>query len=281
MVPIQYTVSDGTNTTAGVLDLDVAPLVTSPLLVPVALQTQATDIASLVASGNVEDVSATPSYTFSNLVVPTGDGTAAFNNTTAGTLTYTPPSPTFFGVVQATYTVTDGAGHSASGSIVINVEQTIQPQDDGSLTAVLGKSLTIDASRLLSNDTPAPDGLKPSIGSVGNATNGTVVLNTNGTATFTPAALGAASFQYTDTDASGDASTIATVNLIVKLATTIHWSSPQGITYGTPLSSTQLDAIPSVPGTLSYSPRAGHNPPRGLATGPQGDLHPHRYRRLH
>ncbi len=257
MVPIQYTVSDGTNTTTGVLDLEVAPLVTSPLLVPVALQTQTNDIASLVTSGNVADVSATPSYTFSNLVVPVGDGTAAFTNTTTGTLTYTPPSPTFFGVVQATYTVTDGDSHSASGSIVINVEQTIQPQPDGSLTAVLGRSLTIDASRLLANDTPAPDGLKPSIASVGDATNGTVVLNTNGTVTFTPTALGAASFQYTDTDASGDASTIATVNLIVKLATTIYWSSPQGITYGTPLSGTQLDAIPSVPGTLIYSPAPG------------------------
>ena len=156
------------------------------MLVPVALQTQTTDIASLVTSGNVVDVSATLSYTFSDLVVPTGDGTAAFTDPSKGTLTYA-PSSTFFGVVQATYTVTDGDGHSASGSIVINVEQTIQPQDDGSLTAVLGKSLTIAASRLLSNNTPSPDGLKPSIGSVGNATNGTVVLNTNKTVTFTPA----------------------------------------------------------------------------------------------
>ena len=39
--PVEYTVSDGTNSTSGVLNLTVAPLITSPLLIPVALQTAA------------------------------------------------------------------------------------------------------------------------------------------------------------------------------------------------------------------------------------------------
>ncbi len=38
---------------------------------------------------------------------------------------------------------------------------------------------------------------------------------------------------------------------------TITWSAPAAITYGTPLSATQLDATASVPGTFSYSPAAG------------------------
>ena len=38
---------------------------------------------------------------------------------------------------------------------------------------------------------------------------------------------------------------------------TITWANPVGITYGTPLSSAQLDAVASVPGTFIYSPPAG------------------------
>jgi hypothetical protein len=140
---------------------------------------------------------------------------------------------------------------------VINVEQTIQPGNDGPFTAALGMPLTIAAAQLLGNDTAAPDGLEPSIGSVGNARNGTVALNSNGSVTFTPSSLGPASFDYTDTDANSDASTIATVNLIVKRATTITWANPADITYGTPLSSTQLNATANVPGTFTYSPSAG------------------------
>jgi hypothetical protein len=257
LVPVRYTVSDGTNKTTGVLNLDVAPLITSPRLIPVALQNQPTIVSSLVASQNVQDVSSQSSYTFSNLKVPTGDGTAAFSSTATGALTYTPPTSSFFGLVQLTYTVKDGAGNSASGAVVINVEQTIQTGNDGPITAALGRPLTITAAQLLGNDTAAPDGLRPSIGSMGDAQNGTVVLNANGSVTFTPSSLGPASFEYTDTDANNDASTIATVSLIVKRATTITWANPAEITYGTPLSSTQLDATANVPGTFNYSPGAG------------------------
>jgi hypothetical protein len=257
LVRVQYGVSDGTYTTTGVLNLDVAALITSPRLIPVALQTQPTIVPSLVASQNVQDVSSQPSYTFSNLTVPTGDGTATFSSTTTGALTYAPPSSSFFGLVQLTYSVKDGAGNSASGAVVINVEQTIQTGNDGPITAALGRPLTITTAQLVGNDTAAPDGLIPSIGSVGDARNGTVVLNSNGSVTFTPFGLGPASFEYTDTDANDDASTIATVSVIVKKATTITWANPAGITYGTPLSSTQLDATASVPGTFTYSPRAG------------------------
>ena len=38
---------------------------------------------------------------------------------------------------------------------------------------------------------------------------------------------------------------------------TISWSSPAAISYGAALSSTQLDATASVPGTFAYTPAAG------------------------
>jgi len=255
--PVQYAVSDGTNSTSGVLILTVAPLTTTPLLIPVALQTQPTNVPSLVASGNVRDISSNPSYTFSNPIVAPGDGTVQLTNATTGALTYTPPSASFFGVVQVTYTVTDGANNSASGNVIINVEQTIQPKNDGPILAVAGKPLTIPAYQLLGNDVAAPNGLIPSIGSVGNAKNGTVVLNSDGSVTFTPTSPGQASFTYTDTDAENDASLVATVTLNVKLGTTITWANPKGIVYGTALSSAQLNATASVPGTFTYAPAAG------------------------
>ena len=72
--PVQYKVTDGTYSTIGVVSLSVAPLITTPLLIPVALQTQPTNVPSLVASGNVQDIASTPSYTFTATTVPFGDG---------------------------------------------------------------------------------------------------------------------------------------------------------------------------------------------------------------
>jgi hypothetical protein len=256
-VSVQYTVSDGTNSTTGVLNIDVAPLVTIPYVVPEALQTQPTTVPSLVSSNSVQDISSNPSYTFSDPVVPPGDGSAQFTNATTGVLSYDPPFSSFFGVAQVTYTVTDGAANVAKGTIVIDVQQTIRPANDGPITAAMGRPLVIAASELLGNDVAAPDGLKPEIGSVGNPTNGTVVRNADGSVTFTGTALGPASFQYTDTDADNDVSTVATVTLIVKQATTISWAIPADIVYGTALSGAQLDATASVPGTLIYTPAAG------------------------
>jgi Beta-propeller repeat len=45
--------------------------------------------------------------------------------------------------------------------------------------------------------------------------------------------------------------------ILINGTPTVTWGSPQSITYGTPLSSTQLNATASVPGTFSYSPAAG------------------------
>jgi hypothetical protein len=218
------------------------------------LETQPTNVPSVVASGDVQDVNSNPAFTFSNPVIAPGNGTAQFTNTTTGALTYTLPSSSFFGVVQVGYTVADGAGNSTSGEIVINVEQTIQPKNDGPIAAVVGQPLIIPASQLLSNDIAAPNGLTRSIGSVGNAVNGTVVLNANGSVTFTPPSKGPASFAYIDTDAESDASTVATVTLNAKLGTTVYWANPADIVYGTPLSNAQLNATASVPGAFLYSP---------------------------
>src|SRR6202020_1313792 len=49
-------------------------------------------------------------------------------------------------------------------------------------------------------------------------------------------------------------------------APVITWSNPAGITFGTALSATQLNATASVAGTLVYTPAAGNIPAAGTDT---------------
>ncbi len=59
----------------------------------------------------------------------------------------------------------------------------------------------------------------------------------------------------------------ATVTLLVNQATPkLSWSTPKAITYGTVLSSTQLNATANVAGTMTYSPAAGTTPSVGTDT---------------
>ena len=44
---------------------------------------------------------------------------------------------------------------------------------------------------------------------------------------------------------------------VAQATPTITWANPAGITYGTALSGTQLDATANVPGTFTYTPAAG------------------------
>jgi len=64
--------------------------------------------------------------------------------------------------------------------------------------------------------------------------------------------------EFTPNDPLDYLSATATVSLTVnKVATTVTWSSPAAIPYGTALSSAQLNATASVPGTFAYSPAQG------------------------
>jgi hypothetical protein len=86
----------------------------------------------------------------------------------------------------------------------------------------------------------------------------------NATNCATSATLAAATYSgiyatFTDSDGNYLGSTSTdTVSLTVNKANpTVTWAAPAAINYGTPLSSTQLDAKASVAGTFAYSPVAG------------------------
>jgi hypothetical protein len=75
------------------------------------------------------------------------------------------------------------------------------------------------------------------------------------------------SVTFTPTDTTNYSTATKTVQLTVSQATpTITWSNPAGITYGTALSPTQLNATASVPGSFAYTPAAGSIPTAGTDT---------------
>src|SRR4029077_9116247 len=64
------------------------------------------------------------------------------------------------------------------------------------------------------------------------------------------------SFTPTDT-ANYNAATASVAITVLKATPTITWATPASIVYGTALSTTQLNATASVPGTFVYTPPAG------------------------
>ena len=87
-----------------------------------------------------------------------------------------------------------------------------------------------------------------------------------GTFTYTPSAgtvltagsgqTLSVSFTPTDTTDYTTATATATIN-VAKATPSIPWTNPADITYGTALSSAQLDATASVAGTFTYTPAPG------------------------
>jgi N-acetylneuraminic acid mutarotase len=77
------------------------------------------------------------------------------------------------------------------------------------------------------------------------------------TASYTPDTAGASTYN----SATGTAAVTVTL-----APPTITWAAPAAITYGTALTSTQLNATASVPGSFTYSPAAGTTPAVGKDT---------------
>ncbi|MBN3925715.1 tandem-95 repeat protein, partial [Nostoc sp. NMS4] len=123
------------------------------------------------------------------------------------------PNANFNGADSFTFTVADGNG----GKITSTFNLNIKPVNDAPvaandlLTTAFNTALSIPASTLLANDTDI-DNSNPSITGVSGATNGTAVLNYNGTQNnstddfivFTPinGFSGNANFNYTISDGS-------------------------------------------------------------------------------
>ena len=234
-------------------------------------------------SGNVA-LNDTPSGDGGNvwsLTTPATGGTAVVDP--AGTYTYT-PNANFNGSDSFSYTITDLDGDTSTAIVAI----TVTAIDDVPLavadTLTVAEDSGINSGNLATNDTPSGDGGNVWSLTTG-ATNGTAVVNPNGTFTYTPNANynGVDSFSYTITDIDGDVSTALvaiTVTLIddVPLAVydTLTVAEDSGLTNGSLAANdtasgdggnvwtlttiaTSGVAVVNPNGTFSYTPNANFN----------------------
>ena len=192
----------------------------------------------------------------------------------APVIAWAPPASITYGSalsatqLNATAIVAGTFGYSPAAGTVLNagthtLSVTFTPDDaanyDGASANV---SLTVGKAASIINWSNPADMVygTPLGGSQLNAT-----ANVAGTFTYSPAtgtALNAGTHElsvtFTPADSDNYSSASANVSIVVaKAAPAITWANPAGITYGTALSGTQLNATANVNGTFVYSPAAG------------------------
>ncbi len=119
-------------------------------------------------------------------------------------------------------------------------------------TVTLGNlSVTYDGTAKAATVTTVPDGLN-------------VTVTYNG-ATTAPIAAGSYTVVATVNDASYSGTATDTLT-IAKVTPRITWNAPAAVTYGTALTSTQLNATANVPGTIAFTPGVGAIPGAGNVT---------------
>ncbi|WP_345712769.1 Ig-like domain-containing protein, partial [Kineococcus glutinatus] len=203
-----YTATDA----AGQVATGTVTVAVSPVVGDDSGSTPANTVLSVGASGLLANDLGT-GLTATKLTDP-GHGTVVVN--TDGSYTYT-PAPGYSGTDTFTYTATGAAGLAATGTVRISVASTAV--DDTATTAAItaaaaaagtGVPLTVAGSGVLTNDPGAVSATK-----VTDPTHGTVVLNTDGSYTYTPDTgySGPDSFTY---DASGVGTAVATVRITVR-----------------------------------------------------------------
>ena len=200
-------------------------------------------------------VSVSPS-TASLYASQTQQFTATVNNTGNTAVAWT-ISPTSAG------SITSSGLYAAPSSISTQqtVTVTAASQADNTKTATATITLLPPQAPVITWATPAPI----SYGTALSATQLDATANAAGTFAYSPAAgtvlapgSQTVSVTFTPTNTAEYTAATASVTLTVNKATpTITWATPTAITYGTALSSTQLDATASVAGTFVYSPATG------------------------
>ncbi len=245
-----YTPSAGTVLTAGsgqTLSVSFTP-------------TDTTDYTTATATATINVEKETPSITWGNAAITYGTplSSAQLDATASvpGTFTYTPPAGTVLHAgngeeLSVTFAPTDGTDYNtAIATATINVNKAMpsviwaNPADITYGTALSATQLDATAS------VPGTFTYTPAFGAVLDAGNGQTLSGT---------------FAPTDTTDYTTATATATIN-VDKATPSITWANHADITYGTALSSTQLDATASwavngsnqtVAGTFEYNPGAG------------------------
>ena len=166
------------------------------------------------------------------------------STTVAGTFVYSPAAGTVLSAgtqtLSVTFTPTDTVNYTTASRTVSLTVNKATPAVTWATPAAITYGTPLSSTQLNASTTVA--GTFVYSPSAGVLSAGTHTLSV----TFTP------------TDTTNYNNALATVSLTVNKATpAITWATPAAITYGTPLSSTQLNASTTVAGTFVYSPAAG------------------------
>jgi hypothetical protein len=162
-------------------------------------------------------------------------------------------------------TASDGTLQNTANTNVVVVGKatqlviTAQPPSMVTLGAAFG--LTVTAEDANGNvDTTFTGSVALALASnPGGATLGgiTTMNASNGVAAFTGLTLDKAGIGYTIQATSGNLTKETMAFTVDRATPTVTWANPADITYGTPLSSTQLNATADVSGAFAYTPAAG------------------------
>ena len=275
-----YTVTDGALTDTGTVTLTV----TAVNDVPVA----GSDTASTAEDASVViDVLANDSDADGDALIVTAatatNGTVSIDPVT-GALTYT-PNANFSGSDTVTYSVSDGAGGTSSGTVAVIVSPVADaPVAVNDLATVTEDVPFSSVVGLIANDTDADgDILSAVAGTFATAQGGSVTIAANGSYVYTPAANfnGTDSFIYTVTDgALTDTGTVTltvaavndapvagsdTASTAEDMPVTINVLANDSDADGDPLTVTAATAtngtvsIDPATGALTYTPNANFN----------------------
>ena len=218
-----YTISDGVGGLAtSTVKVAVTPVNDAPVAHPDTFTTSEDGSLTVTAGQLTANDTDADGDTLSILSV-SGAGSLGTVQLVGGQVVYSPGSAFQSlrvgetGLDRFTYTVRDAAGivSTATVDVVIEGANDAPTAGDDSAFSNSGGSVVIN---VLANDSD-PEGETISIDSVGTAAHGTVLINANGTVTYTPTVgySGSDTFTYDVRDASGAVDT-ATVSLVVGLS---------------------------------------------------------------
>ena len=198
---VTYTISDGKGgTSTATVTLTVAAVNDVPVANPSAATTSEDTAVTLTPLANDSDADGDP---LTVTAATAANGTVTINPD--GTLRYT-PNANFNGADTVTYTVSDGRGGTATSTVTVTVAAVndVPVARPDSATTAEDQPVTVP---VLGNDSDA-DGT-PLIVTAATSPNGIVVINPDGTVTFTPTANfnGTAVITYTVSDGNGGTAT--------------------------------------------------------------------------
>ncbi len=206
---ISYSISDGNGgTSSATATVTVTAVNDGPVAVNDTASTPEETAVNISVLANDSDLDGdTLSVTTST--VPAAQGTVTINAN--NTLRFT-PATNFNGTATISYSISDGNGGSASATVTVTVtavndapvaadDATSTPEDTAKTVDVLANDTDVDGNPLTVTSANVP------------AAQGTVVINANGTMTFTPATNlnGTATITYGVSDGQGGSDTAVVI----------------------------------------------------------------------